>query len=92
MYWLCYVCRFCIDSTFDGTSKQRLVNHVLGNLCRIHYPGVVTLPSGRQELATTWDNYQYAPNGDYRAAQGTVSHDFWVSIFFMLGFFIITLM
>jgi hypothetical protein len=28
-----------------STSRQRLVNHVLGNLVRLHYPGVVTLPN-----------------------------------------------
>jgi hypothetical protein len=82
------VCWSWIDSTFDGTSKQRQVNQVLGNLCRLYYPGVVTLPSGRRELTTIWDHYQYALDGDYGTTQGAVSHDFWVSIFFMHGFFL----
>jgi hypothetical protein len=60
-----YVCRLLIYSSFDGMSKQTLVNQVLGNLVRLHYLGVVTLSSGHQEIATTWDQYWYAPDGDY---------------------------
>jgi hypothetical protein len=86
------VCRYWIDYSFDGTSKQRLVNKVLGNLVRLPYPGLVTLPgNGHRELATTWDHYRYAPDGDYEIAQEAVSHDFWVNIFSMYGFFFITL-
>jgi hypothetical protein len=91
IYLLCYVCRSWIDSTFDGMSKQRLVNQVLDNMCRLHYPGVVTLPSGRRGLATTWDHYQSTSDGDFETAQGAMSHDFWISIFFMHGFFFIIL-
>jgi hypothetical protein len=50
--FLC-ICRSWMDSEFDGTSKQRLVNQVLGNLCHLHYPGMMTLPSGVWEIATT---------------------------------------
>jgi hypothetical protein len=65
---------------------------VLGNLVHLHHPGVVTLPkNGRRVLATTWDHYRFAPDGDYKTAQGGVSHDFWVSIFSMHDFFFITL-
>lgn len=81
------VCRSWIDSRFDGTTKVRQVNQILGNLCRLHYPGVVTLPSGERQLATTWDHYRFAPDGDYGTAQGAVSHDFWVRFFFMYEFF-----
>jgi hypothetical protein len=38
------MCRSWIDYSFDETSKQRLVNQVLGNLVHLHYPGMVTLP------------------------------------------------
>jgi hypothetical protein len=55
-----------------------LVNQVLGNLVRLHHPGVVTLPgNGRRELTTTWEHYRFAPDGSYGTAQGAVAHDFW---------------
>jgi hypothetical protein len=41
------MCKSWIDSGFDGILRQRLVNQILGNLCRLHYPGMVTLPNGR---------------------------------------------
>jgi hypothetical protein len=86
------VCRSLIDYSFEGDSRQRLVNQVLGNLVHLHHPGVVTLPrNGHREIATTWDHYHFALDGDYGTAQGTVSYDFWVSIFSMHDFFFITL-
>jgi hypothetical protein len=43
----------------------------------IHHPGVVTLlENGHWELATTWEHYQFAPDGDYGTVQGAVAHDF----------------
>jgi hypothetical protein len=36
---------------------------VLGNLVRLHWPSLVTLPSGESVLATTWEHYRY---GVYR--------------------------
>jgi hypothetical protein len=50
--FLC-ICRSWIDSGFDRTSRKRLVNQVLGNPCCLHYPGMMTLPSGKQEITTT---------------------------------------
>jgi hypothetical protein len=87
--FLC-MCRSWIDYGFDGTSRQRLVNQILGNLCHLHYPGMVTLASGQRVIATTWEHFQFAHDGDYGTAQGAVSHDFWVSFFFIPGFFFIT--
>jgi hypothetical protein len=67
------MCRFWIDSRFDGTSRQRLVNQVLGNLCRLHYPGMVTLlGTGEREITTSCEHYQFAPDGDYGTTQGVV--------------------
>jgi hypothetical protein len=61
-----------------------LVNQVLGNLVRLHHPGVVTmLGNGRRELATTWEHYRFAPDGSYGTAQRAVAHGFWVNIFFI---------
>jgi hypothetical protein len=43
----------------------------------IHHPGVVTLlENGHWELATTWEHYRFAPDGDYGTVQGAVAHDF----------------
>jgi hypothetical protein len=59
---------------------------------RLHFPGVVTLlGNGRRVVATIWDHYPYASDGDYGTGQGAVSHDFWVSIISMHAFFFITL-
>jgi hypothetical protein len=77
IYSFCYVYRSWINTSFDGASKQILVNQVLGNMFHLHYPGVVTLPRNDcRELVTNWDHYRYAPDGDYMTAQGAVSHDF----------------
>jgi hypothetical protein len=82
---------YALDS-FDGTSRQRLVNQVLGKLVRLHYLGVVALPGNdHRVLATTWDHYRFASDGDFGVVQGVVSHDFWISIFYMHDFFFITL-
>jgi hypothetical protein len=75
------MCRSWIDHGFDGTSRQRLVNQVLGNLPRLHYLGMVTLPNGRRKITTTWEHFRFALDEDYGTAQGVVSHDFWVSFF-----------
>jgi hypothetical protein len=64
-----------------------LVNQVLGNLVRLHHPGVVTMPrNDRRELSTTWEHYRFAPDGSYGTSQGVVAHDFSVSIFFIYFF------
>jgi hypothetical protein len=61
---------------------------VLGNLIRLHHPGVVTLPgNGHRELATTWEHYRFAPDGSYGNDQGVVVHNFWVSILYMHDIF-----
>jgi hypothetical protein len=51
--FLC-MCRSWIYFGFNGTSRQRLVNQVLGNMCHLHYPGMVTLlGTGEREITTT---------------------------------------
>jgi chromosome condensin MukBEF MukE localization factor len=86
------MCRSWIDSGFDGTLKQRLVHQVLCNLCHLHYLGMVTvLGTSEREIATTWEHFRFAPDGDYGTSQGAVLHVFWVSFFFIHGFFFITL-
>jgi hypothetical protein len=83
------MCRSWIDYSFDGISRQRLVNQVLANLVRLHHPGVVIVPeNGCWVLATTWDHNRFAPDGYYETAWGVVSLNFWVSIFSMHDFFL----
>jgi hypothetical protein len=91
VYWVCYVCRSRVDYSIEGNERQSLVNQVLGNLVRLHHPGVVTLPgNGHRELTTTWEHYWFTPDGSYRTAQEAVVHNFSVSIFSMYYFFFIT--
>jgi hypothetical protein len=66
-----------------------LVNQVLDNLVHLHHLGVVIMPgNGFRELATTWEHYRFTPDGSYVTAQGAVTHDFWLSIFFIFFSFI----
>jgi hypothetical protein len=82
------VCRSWIDYSFEGDSRQRLVNQMLDNLVRLHHLGAVTLSgNGHRELATTWDHYRFALDGDYGTTQEALSYNFWVSIFSMHDFF-----
>jgi chromosome condensin MukBEF MukE localization factor len=54
------------EYSFEGDERQRLVNHVLGNLVRLYHLGVVTLPGNdRREFATTWEHYRFALYGSY---------------------------
>jgi len=66
------------DSGFDVRGHHRQVNYVLGNLCRLHYPGLVTGEQGELIVVLNWDQYRLAPNADHLNAQGAVWSDFWV--------------
>ena len=35
---------------------------IIGGLCRLNYPGLVTLPNGIIEPAWSWDHYKLAPD------------------------------
>jgi hypothetical protein len=56
-----------IDDSFTCTRHYRQVNMVLGNLVRLHWPGLVTLPSGESVPATTWEHYVYRTFGNTHA-------------------------
>ena len=73
------------DTSFDGRGHHRQVNQVLGNLCHLHNPGIVTDPKGVVVPCTSWSHFALAPHATYGTAQGAVKHDFWV-IFFELTF------
>jgi hypothetical protein len=75
-----------LDTSFDGRGHHRQVNQILGNLLRLHYPGLVT-KGGHSEPATTWRDYARAPNAIYGNAQGVVRHAFWVSSYMFINSF-----
>jgi hypothetical protein len=66
------------DMSFDGRGHHRQVNQVLGNLCRLHNPGIVTDPKGVVVPCTSWSHFALAPHATYGTIQGTMKHDFWV--------------
>ena len=53
---------------------------VLGNLVRLHWPGLVTLPSGESVPATTWEHYRYGVCRTFGNIQALVWDAFWVLI------------
>jgi hypothetical protein len=57
-----------INDSFTGIGHYRQVNMVLGNLVRLHWPGLVTLPSGESVPVTPWEHYRY---GVYRTFGNT---------------------
>ena len=71
-------CRSWIDENFTGTGHYRLVNQVLGNLCRLHWPDLVTMPSGERVPATTWEHYKYGVSREFGDTQAVVWDAFWV--------------
>jgi hypothetical protein len=72
------VCSTWIDDSFTGTEHYRQVNMVLSNLVRLHWPGLVTLPTGESVPATTWEHYRYGVCRTFSNAQALVWDAFWV--------------
>jgi hypothetical protein len=58
------------------------VNQVLGNLYRIHNPGIVTDSKGMVVPCTSWSHFALAPHATYGTTQGTIKDNFWVRILF----------
>jgi hypothetical protein len=53
-----------LNTNFDGRGHHRQVNQVLGNLLRLHYPGIVMKGAGHSEPVTTWCDYARAQMQD----------------------------
>ncbi|XP_020398830.1 uncharacterized protein [Zea mays] len=68
-----------LDSSFTGKDRVRQVNKVLGNICRMRWPGLV-IENGIEVPVTRWDQYGLAVNAQHGNAQGAVWHDFWVCL------------
>ena len=73
------VVRAWLDSSFTGKDRVRQVNKVLGNICRMRWPGLV-IGDGIEVPVTRWDQYSLAVNAQHGNAQGAVWHDFWVCL------------
>ena len=57
----------------------RLVNGILGLLCRQHFPGIVTYAS-KMEQAYSFDHYTIATDAEYPNKAARVKAEFWVSL------------
>jgi hypothetical protein len=71
-------CTTWIDDSFIGTGHYTQVNLVLGNLVRLHWCGLMTLPSGESVPATTWEHYRYGVCRTFGNTQALVWDAFWV--------------
>jgi hypothetical protein len=54
------------------------VNKILGNICRMLWPGLVELVSGERIPATSWNHYRYGVNVMFGNTQKAVWAEFWV--------------
>ncbi|WVZ80127.1 hypothetical protein U9M48_027629 [Paspalum notatum var. saurae] len=61
------------DVTWDGTGHRRTHNGLLGNLIRVHNPGVVE-KNGETIPVTTWKHFALAPHVMYGSVQGLVTN------------------
>ena len=59
--------------------NARLVNGILGLLCRQHFPGIVTYAS-KMEPAYSFDHYAIAPDAEYPNKAARVKAELWVSL------------
>ena len=59
--------------------SARLVNGILGLLCRQHFPRIVTYTS-KTELVYSFDHYVVAIDAEYPNKAARVKAEFWVSL------------
>ena len=59
--------------------SARLVNGILGLLCRQHFPGIVTYAS-KTELAYSFDHYVVTSDAEYPNKAAWVKAEFLVSL------------
>jgi hypothetical protein len=78
IFTLFSACRTWIDCSFTGTGHYRQVNMVLGNLVHLHWPGLVTLPSGKSVPATTWEHCRYGVFRTFGNTHAVVWDALWV--------------
>ena len=59
--------------------RTRLVNGILGLLCRQHYPDIITYAS-KTEPAYSFDHYAVATDVEYPNKAARVKAELWVSL------------
>ena len=59
--------------------SARLVNGILGLLCRQHFPSIVTYAS-KTEPAYSFDHYAIALDVEYPNKAAQVKAEFWISL------------
>ncbi|PUZ61093.1 hypothetical protein GQ55_4G243900 [Panicum hallii var. hallii] len=65
------------EPNFPGVGYLRQVNKILGNICRMLWPGMVELVSGERIPATSWNHYRYGVNITFGNTQKAVWAEFW---------------
>jgi hypothetical protein len=92
--YLLNACRGWFDTSFEGGVKHhRVVNHVLGNLLHLHWPGAVTHPiSGEDVACINWDMFRCQFDSQYQNAQGDIWNAFWVSFPYHVNYRLIQLL
>jgi hypothetical protein len=73
-----------LDTNWDRRGHHRQVNQILGNLIRLHYPGLV-MKGGHSEPVTTWCDYACALDARYGNAQGVMRHALWVNSYMFIN-------
>ena len=69
----------CRNWVVVSGGSARLVNGILGLLCRQHFPSIVTYAS-KTELAYSFDHYVVASDAVYPNKVAWVKVEFWVSL------------
>ena len=69
----------CRNWVVVSSGSARLVNGILGLLCRQHFPGIVTYAS-KMELAYSFDHYAVATDAEYPKKATRVKAELWVSL------------
>jgi hypothetical protein len=60
-----------VDSSFTSTGRRRQVKKVLGNICRVKWPGLV-IEDGKEVPVTRWHQYALPINAQHENAQAAV--------------------
>ena len=69
----------CRNWVVVSGGSARLVNGILGLLCRQHFPGIVTYAS-KTEPTYLFDHYAIAIDAEYPNKAAWVKAEFWVSL------------
>ena len=74
-----FINHLCRNWVVVSSGSARLVNGILGLLCRQHFPGIVTYAS-KTEPAYSFDHYAVAIDAEYPNKAARAKAEFWVSL------------